>query len=225
MAPVKPGAYEFNVKSIADVRGRLKMKQSKMAELLGVPANTLSRWETGATTPDASSLAGIYSISQEHGVPVNFFKKSATPPPAARQRLRVAVLSDFQNAPVSEKDVVKFDKHVRDEVKSRFPNPSHTLFKAFIGPNQPAQALQQKGWRVKQGRADLDKDIIQHAKAYCGDSPEKTSLVIITKDGDFAGLANELKGKGVQVYLMSPPNPSQKLLSVIDQKHRIRWPG
>jgi len=45
-----------------------------MAELLGVPANTLSRWETGITVPDANALSAIISIAKEHGMePPSFF--------------------------------------------------------------------------------------------------------------------------------------------------------
>lgn len=223
MAPVKTSSYEFNAKSIADVRNRMKMKQTKMAELLGVPANTLSRWETGATTPDANSLAAIYSIAQDKGVSVNFFEIPVKPQPAPKNGLKVAVFADFQNIGVSARDVPQFDKHVRDAVERLFPNPQHTLFKAFVSPNQAKESLKQKGWRIKKGTGDLDNAIIQQAKAYCGEKPTKTALVLITKDGDFSGLVNEQKGKGVQVYLMSPPNPSKKLLDAVGKKHKIGW--
>ena len=75
MAPVKQRNYEFDASSIAVLRTRLKMKQTKMAELLGVPANTLSRWETGSTKPDAESLAAIHSIAMENGATVNFSRR------------------------------------------------------------------------------------------------------------------------------------------------------
>lgn len=223
MAPVKTRSYGFNARSIADVRTRMKMKQAKMAELLGVPANTLSRWETGATTPDANSLAAIYSIAQDNGQSVNFFEIPAKPQPAPRNGLRVAVFADFQNVGVSANDVDKFDKHVRDAVKRLFPDPAHTLFKAFVSPNQAKQSLSQNGWRIKEGTGDLDNTIIQQAKAYCGAKPTKTALVLITKDGDFSGLVKELQGKEVLVHLMSPPNPSKKLLDAVSKKHRIGW--
>lgn len=223
MAPVKTQSYEFNARSIAEVRSRLKMKQAKMAALLDVPANTLSRWETGATTPDANSLAAIYSIAYDNGLSVNFFEIPAAPQPAPRNGLRVAVFADFQNIGVSEKDVPKFDKHVRDAVNRLFPNPKQTLFKAFVSPTQAKQSLRQNGWRIKKGTGDLDNDIIQQAKAYCGEKPAQAALVLITKDGDFSGLVKEQRGKGVQVHLMSPPNPSKKLLDAVGKKHKIGW--
>lgn len=74
MTPIKQGMYEFNKESLIEIRKRMGISQSKMAELLGVPPNTLSRWETGATVPDASSLAAIYSLVKEHGIdPPPFF--------------------------------------------------------------------------------------------------------------------------------------------------------
>lgn len=223
MAPVKTRRYEFNAKSIAEVRTRMKMKQTTMAELLGVPANTLSRWETGATTPDANSLAAIYSIAQDNGQEVNFFESSATPEPAPRKGLRVAVFADFQNIAVSAKDIPKLNNYIRDEVKSLFPNTVRTRFRAFGSSKQAIRTWGQKGWRVKEGKGNMDDAIIQQAKAYCEVKPKETALVLMTKDGDFSGLVKDLQAKGVQVWLLSPPNPSKKLLDAVGKKHRIGW--
>ena len=223
MAPVKTRSYGFNARSIADVRTRMKMKQAKMAELLGVPANTLSRWETGATTPDANSLAAIYSIAQDNGVSVNFFEIPAKPQPAPRNGLRVAVFADFQNIAVSAKDIPKLNKHVRDEVKRLFPNPARTRFRAFGSSKQAIRAWGKQNWRVKEGKGNLDDAIIQQATAYCEVKPKGTALVLMTKDGDFSGLVKDQQAKGVHVWLLSPPNPSKKLLELIDEKHRIPW--
>lgn len=74
MTPIKGGLYEFNRDALIETRKLLGISQGRMAELLEVPANTLSRWETGATVPDAGSLAAIYSLAREHGLnPPNFF--------------------------------------------------------------------------------------------------------------------------------------------------------
>lgn len=68
MSPIKQGLYEFKKESLIEIRKKLGLSQGKMAELLGVPANTLSRWETGATIPDAGTLASIYSLARELGL-------------------------------------------------------------------------------------------------------------------------------------------------------------
>ncbi|MDD5094747.1 MAG: helix-turn-helix transcriptional regulator [Dehalococcoidia bacterium] len=81
MTPIKQGLYEFKKESLIEARKAMGVTQNKMAELLGVPANTLSRWETGATAPDATSLAAIVSLMKEHGLtpPVFFGIRSTTP--------------------------------------------------------------------------------------------------------------------------------------------------
>ncbi len=80
MAPVNQGMYEFKKDSLTEIRKRMGVSQNKMAELLGVPANTLSRWETGATVPDAGALAAIYSLAREQGVDTPlFFGMRSTP--------------------------------------------------------------------------------------------------------------------------------------------------
>lgn len=68
MTPINEGLYEFKKESLVELRRLMGLPQNKMAELLGVPANTLSRWETGATVPDAASLAAVYSLAKDHGV-------------------------------------------------------------------------------------------------------------------------------------------------------------
>ena len=82
MAPIKQGLYEFRKDSLIEIRKELGVSQGKMAEILGVPANTLSRWETGATIPDAGSLASIYSLARDHGIDTpSFFGMREDLPP------------------------------------------------------------------------------------------------------------------------------------------------
>jgi DNA-binding transcriptional regulator YiaG len=47
MSPIKSGEYEFKKEVLSAIRKRMGLSQGKMAELLGVPPNTLSRWKTG----------------------------------------------------------------------------------------------------------------------------------------------------------------------------------
>lgn len=68
MTPINEGMYEFKNDSLIEIRKRMGISQSKMAEFLGVPANTLSRWETGTTVPDAGALAAIYSLAKDKGI-------------------------------------------------------------------------------------------------------------------------------------------------------------
>ncbi|MBI2836529.1 MAG: helix-turn-helix transcriptional regulator [Chloroflexi bacterium] len=105
MTPVKQGLYEFRKDSLIEIRKGMGISQVKMAELLGVPANTLSRWETGATVPDAVSLATIYSLATEHGMtPPSFFGIRSSPlelslssKPSDQLADIVAFLQSFRN--------------------------------------------------------------------------------------------------------------------------------
>ena len=58
MAPIKSDQFEyaFRPQSIEVLRKQLGLTQAGLAEELDVPVNTVSRWETGATTPDAPGL-------------------------------------------------------------------------------------------------------------------------------------------------------------------------
>ncbi|MDE2786440.1 MAG: NYN domain-containing protein [Chloroflexota bacterium] len=226
MAPVKPRNYEFNAASISSLRTRLKMKQTKMAELLGVPANTLSRWETGATKPDAESLAAIYSIAMENNISVSFFEEKPKPRPAQPQRSRAVVAADFQNLGVSAGAVAAFNDFVRSEVKRRVPSAANPLFKAFSSPNQSTETdeLQRRHWRIWEDQGDWDGDIAQQIKSDCGHDPKGTTVFLITRDGDFADLITELKHNGVKVYLIAHPNTSKRLLDTVGKRSVITLP-
>lgn len=227
MAPVKAHRYEFNAKSIANVRTRMKMKQTKMAELLGVPANTLSRWETGATTPDANSLAAIFSIAQDNGISIAFFEEKAMPPRVQNQRSRAVVMADFQNLGVSAQNVQAFNDFVRREVGRRVPGATSTIFKAFASPHQSeaTNRMRSLGWRIQTASSNWDDGIAQQAKSDCGTDPQGSALLLITRDGDFADLVNELKRRGVRVYLLAGPNANQNLLDAVGSRRVIQWPA
>ena len=73
--PVNPNdfEYQFSPRSLVETREKMSLSQAKLAARLDLPANTVSRWERGETTPDANSLAAIYSIAKEHGLTPVFF--------------------------------------------------------------------------------------------------------------------------------------------------------
>ena len=208
MAPVKPGRFKFDPGSIAQVRQhRLGLSQKKLAALLGVPANTLSRWENGATTPDADSLAAIYSVAAQHGMSAQFFRRRGKRAKAAKSRTRLLVFWDFQTLRTSASHVRKADEAIRQELGARFPAVSDSSFKAFSYPSdsQATDGLMELGWGVWEDTEDLSDDIISQGKSDCGHEPENTILVLLTdpSEDDFVNLMGELRSKGVDVYLMS----------------------
>lgn len=212
--------YRFDPKSIVDVRNMLGMKQAEMARKLGVPANTLSRWETGKTTPDARSLAGIYSIAQEGGLNASFFRQIST-----GYRNRLVVTLDFQNLGVSAGDVPQFDNFIMNEVDRVAPSAEHEVFKAFGRPDQQGAIaeLRRLKWRTLVEETDLDHQIIQETKSNCGHDPDDTVLLICTRDGDFTDLIKEMRDWGVVVYLIGPADASRRLVEEAGWDFWIQW--
>ena len=215
------GTYKFYPDVLVEVRSRLRLSQVEMARSLKVPPNTLSRWETGKTTPDAHSLAAIYTVAQKGGLNVNFFRYSTQ-----GQRNRLVVVLDFQNLPVSAADVPKMDELVMRELDRISPSSDQDLFKAFCSADQgnAAAELRRLKWRVRVGESDLDTQIVQECKSDCGHNPDDTILVICSKDGDFAGLVEEMRGWGVLVYVMGPHDSSLRLREAAGYSYWIQWP-
>ena len=221
MTPINRSRYTFSPQSIVEVRKQLGLTQSKMADLIGVETNTLSRWETGAYPPDAEALAFIYSLAMQHGITPNFFRGKGL------GRNRLLVMWDFQNLGLAEHDVDKADTWLKQELNKRFPSISSRRFKAFAHTNQvvASEELMRLGWRVWEDDEDVDEDMIQQILSDCGQSPLETVLVILTKDGDFAETVRELIEKGVRVYLVAPEGSSQDLVDEIPNKRWIIWNG
>jgi transcriptional regulator with XRE-family HTH domain len=51
-------------KCIAELRTRLEMTQTELAERLGVTAMTVSRWERGLVEPTASGYIGLGNLTE-----------------------------------------------------------------------------------------------------------------------------------------------------------------
>ena len=222
MAPADKGSYRFDPKSIVDIRNRLGIAQFEMARLLGVPANTVSRWETRKATPDANSLAAIYSFAQDRGLNITFFRQFVE-----GHRTRLVMILDFQNLGVSALNVQRMDRYIMDEMERLAPSTHQEVFKAFASPDQVVgvSELKKLKWRVRIDESDQDDAIVQQVKSDCGQDPEDTILVICSRDGDFAGLVKEMQDWGVEVYLLTPPGASQALLNSVELDHRTEWPS
>ena len=227
MAPIKAGKYEYRPESLTGLRQQLALKQAKMAELLGIPANTLSRWETGATTPDAEALASIYSLAMEQGVTPNFFKRRRPESKPSTGRATLLTMWDFQNVGIATHQVESVNSTIRSEINKRFAGASHRLFKAFASPSQSAATdiLQGLGWRVWEDDEDLNEEIIAQAKSDCGHAPKDTVLVLIAQDGDYLDSVRELIGLGVEVHLYTRQQGfNQRLVQLVSEGHWMKLP-
>ncbi len=228
MAPVKAGKYEYKPETLAQLRGKLGLSQAKMAKLLGVPANTLSRWETGATKPDADSLAAIYSVAMEHKCQISFFKRRRPVPKKPKGRSRLLAMWDFQNVTVPLIAVESVNAWIRQEFDRRFSSTSYRRFKAFASPSQSlaANELEKRGWRVWEDDEDIDDEIVSQARSDCGQEPQDTVLVLITQDGDFLDLIRDLRAKEVEVYLITAQHGySQRLAQAVPKKQWVSIPS
>lgn len=205
MAPVKSGRFAYDPESIIWLRKQMKLSQAATAKRLGVSVNTLSRWETGKTIPDANSLAALFSLGAQHGTPPSFFRRrpSTAKPPKGRSRL--IVVWDFQNVALHPGQVADGDRRIRAELERRFACASERLFKAFASPIQDAasELLNERGWRVFEDEDDIDADLASHAKSDCGQEPADSDLVLIAADGGYAELVEELRDRRVSVHVLS----------------------
>ncbi len=222
---VKKGTYEFKSSSLVEIRKRLNISQVEMADLIGVPPNTLSRWETGATIPDANFLALIYSVAREHNVTPNFFSIRREPQDTRKPRYRLIVMWDFQTLGVPASQVTEADAWIRTEMKRRFGGMTHQLYKAFTFPSQSASAdiLESLGWRVWEDDTDIDEEIIDQARSDVGHDPGGTILVLITRDKGFIDLIDELKTQGVRLYLVASEFSNQELAEKVGRRRWIQW--
>lgn len=227
MTPVKQGRFKFNKDSLINTRKQVGLSQTKMAELLGVPANTLYRWEAGKSAPDAHSLAAIYSVAAEHGIKPVFFSASGEVKGKAI-RNRLLVMWDFQKAGVPSYGVRTENDRIDSELAQRVGEIPNATYKAFTHPNQDQAAteLEKLGWRVWVGGDEIREDIIQQARSDSGQDPHATILVLISRDESFTDLIDELTEVGVQVYVMSPTSlfgAGDKLTNAVGQRFRIPW--
>lgn len=221
MVPAKPRGYKFSPASIVTLRQRLGLSQGQMASRLGIPQNSLSRWETGATTPDAKSLATIYSVGAEEGIMPSFFVKEAVKEPV-EVRDTALVYWDIQNLAPSLANVDQWDDFIKSEVNRRVPQVDRKLLKAFSNPTHQlaTNQLEEKGWRVWEDYGDWDEEIYDQAMSDAGQYPRRTVVFLITTDGDHADTVEELKRRGVRVYLIAPSTASGALTSAVGTR---RW--
>ena len=224
MTPTKKGRYKFRKESLIDIRKRMDIPQGKMAELLGVPANTLSRWETGTTVPDADSLAAIYSVAKENGITPVFFDVTREAGRSRPFRYSLIVIWDFQTLGMPAYWVRDANKSIEAELNRRFVEMT-PIFKAFTHPTQQeaAKELEDLGWRVWEGEQKVYDDIIEQAKSDSGQNPEGSVLVLISRDDNFVDLIDQLTERGVQVYVMSPQSYNNQLLNKAGQRFSIQW--
>jgi len=235
MTPLKKGRFVFDPSSIKWIRDKLGLSQEELATQIGVAKTAISRWEKGQVTPDANSLAAIYSVAKEGRIEPTFF--TAAEPKANKTRSRLFVSWDFQNLPVSLPYLSMIDftskftdgsqiEKITNDLTKKFPDVSHSVFKVFTSSAHSGSydELSKQDWRIMEYDHNIDEELDSQSWSDCNQNPKDTIFVLITKDGDYAELIEELRGKGVMAYLMAPENSSQRLLETVGKRWRIPYP-
>lgn len=227
MTPLKTGRFIFNPDSIKGIREKAGLSQEQLAKKIGVAKTAISRWEKGMVTPDANSLAAIYSVAKEGRNEPMFFKEKEAQTKSGRSRLIVSW--DFQNLPLSWIDIYSSGKsrQIKDEITKQIPNMSYSLYKVFTGPIDytVANGLDDQGWRVQEFDHNIDQELDAQSWSDCNQVPNETIFVLISKDRDYVELIDELRQKGVMVYLMAPDDGSQRLFETVGKRWRIQYPS
>ena len=228
LAPIRPSEYThtFSQKTLSDLRQKLCLTQAELAALLDVPVNTLSRWETGKTTPDAHALAALYSTAAERGVTPQFFIRRKDPMTARRYRTKRVVMWDFQNLDLKAEDVVDEWNWMHRYLDLIHPKTrSSQVLRAYTSTTQwqAAQALQQTGFEVFQGYFDADSQIEADSIELCAKNPHKTAFILVSNDGDYGPLLRELRENGVEVYIWGTDESNEHLRVLVGQDHFINW--
>ena len=222
---MKTGEWQYKHESIVELRMKLGLNQTQMAKQLEIPINTLYRWETGATTPDAKFLASMYSLGMQQGITPSFFKRRRV---VKNQdaRNRIIAIWDFQNVGMTDYYVKTASDWLKEQLTRISPSINNRLLKVFAQPNQSAASdiLSDQGWRVWEDETDLDDDIYDQARSDCLQDPQSNILVLITKDGDYKELIEEHQQKGVRVYLIGPWDTSRDIREIVGTKRFIEFP-
>ena len=99
------------------------------------------------------------------------------------------------------------------------------ISKAFAHPSQSnaTDKLTELSWRVWEDNSGMDEELIDQAWSDAGQDPKATIFVIITSDGEFIDLIDDLQKKGVRVYLIAPSNTDADLIEEVGHKRWLEW--
>ena len=241
MPPVRPDLFEFEFdpRSIRNTRDRLQLSQVALADWLDLPVNTISRWETGATTPDAKALAALWSIARLRDVEPEFFKRRKDSEVSVRTQL--IMLWDYPTGKLHWKSIFEDWHYLQRYAGIRFPKvtsidgilyrrPSDdTIFDDVYEPldlsiGNPPERLAKEGLKIDHDWLGLSDAILEGARAASSDNPQSTIAIVASDNPDRVPLIQELIDANVDVYVMpvSDGCPGE-LLGMVEDDHVVRW--
>ena len=252
MAPIIPEDYRyvFKPQNISELRHKLAMTQSDLAALLDVPVNTLSRWETGSTAPDAHALAAIYSVARERDLRPEFFVEGDSPMASRLKQSTLVVQWDSQNVSPEADLIGTWSTSLKQYMLLLFPNLAQQTGSVYPRSVDwdTLQLLQHNGFDVRPVRADADRQLIEDCRRLfdlvqpafnslnqsvilsalqvnvrqgVGPDPEQTAYTLVADDGDYADIIRELKRTGAEVFVCGTDECSQSLKDAAGPDHFI----
>ena len=250
MPPVNPELFEFEFdpNSIRLVRGKLDLSQSTFATRLDLPVNTISRWETGATTPDASSLAAIWSIAIQNRIEPRFFKSRSEIDASSR-----SCLTMLWESPLGSFDWTAIEEHwreCREYFVTRFGNrrlsidgvlyddvgqsPFDFRYAERLGlPQDSIEDIPRiRHRRFAEARLRIER--IEHlsmptklendAAALVDSAPSHKIVVIATDDRHLVSLVERLRESGIEAFAMPASDDCPEgLLESTSKAHAIHF--
>lgn len=202
--PVNPGDfdYRFSPSSLLETREQLGLSQSGLAGRLGLPVNTISRWERGDTTPDANALAAIYSIGVKEGLEPEFFQRSLNMTQKPRQRVEsdcLEVIKATKGKPVKTVDLGNGFKKI-------FGKHGVSPESLGVSKNHPTKSLlnlleKQSKIQVSQVPGDPAAVIVKVAGSSAPTGQNRTRYFTIQRKGD-ASYELTVVGKDGQEHTM-----------------------
>ena len=229
MAPIRSDSYAFTFdhRTLEVLRKRLGLTQAALAEELDVPVNTVSRWETGANSPDANALAAMYSIAKERGVNAQFFTRRMGLTTKPTERTKLVLAWDFQNIGIKDADIEEEWEFIESYLDLSFPKTRsarllHAYAMGWLYSDAPRR-LRELGFIVPQTYRNADPQLIEDVLAACWRRPQRTVAVIASNDGGYSELVLELRQKAVDVYVMGTDECSERLRKAVGSGGFVHW--
>ena len=238
MTPVRPDLFEFEFDPLAirSTRNRLQLSQAALADWLDIPVNTISRWETGATTPDAKALAALWSIANLRGIEPEFFKRRIER--GMNQRTELIVFWEY---PLNQFDwdATEEDWHyMKDYIGIRFPNAasgvegviyrnsgyglgSHYEFLDYSGQH-PRHRLANEGLEIKDAMLGRPYELALDLVTAYSENPHNKILILAINNRNFVPFIQELVDANIDVYIMPTTDDCpEELLDAVPSDHVI----
>ncbi len=152
---------------LTELRKKKKLTQAAVAKEMGIPANSYSRWESGANKPGNAS---IKKLSDYFGEDLSGYKDKAAP---ATKKDKAAKKADVPAPDMKEE---KIEKAALKKANKTATKKADKAVKDTNAADYSTIELQYAGKAIPMS------DIISRAKAACGKKAGKLDIYVKTED-------------------------------------------